>query len=184
VLQAGGIRQALESTGPGEQPGAGAVTALLLAQVAAVVEMAAMAEPDWSGSTGAVAQAWLLRERALELAERNQARYAAALAALAGAGAPDAPALEPALADSIGPLLAIGETAVDVALLAAEVAAATSRTRADAIAACQLAAGATRAIRVLVDSNLVVATPEDARAERAATLVRRAADAAASCPEP
>ena len=152
-------------------PGSGWVAAVSGGLAAALVAKAAARSEGWGGAEGARAQALDLRDRLLALAGQDARAYEHALTALERRDSGLARALDRAAEVP----LAIAESSVDVALLAAEAAeAADGSARADASAAAALAAGAARAAVRLVEVNLVT-VEEDERLARA----RRAAEAAA-----
>ena len=152
-------------------PGSGWVAGASGAFAAALVAKTASRSGGWSGAEGARAQALELRDRLLALAGQDARAYEHALTALERRDS----GLARALAKAAEVPLAIAETSVDVALLAAEAAeGADGAARADASAAAALAAGAARAAVRLVEVNLVTLEDDD-RLARA----RRAGDAAA-----
>jgi formiminotetrahydrofolate cyclodeaminase len=163
-------------------PGAGAAAALTAALAAAIVGMAARAQPGWDGSVGAVAQSMGLRRRIAPLADIDAAAYAESLAALRLPKQLEEEVRNMAIRDTLALAaavpLAIAEAAADVALLASEVAdRCDPAIRADVVAAAHLAAGAARAAAELVGVNLGVHA-DDERLMLARGLAETAADAA------
>ncbi|HEY7453150.1 MAG TPA: cyclodeaminase/cyclohydrolase family protein [Thermoleophilaceae bacterium] len=162
------------STAPLAGPAAAAAVATA-AEIVAACGRASRA--SWPGGGGAVAQADTLRERATELADADVDAYRAASAALRERSGSGDAALGVALARAAEVPLAIVRTGADVAMLAAEVAErGDPGVRADAAAACALAAGAAQAAAHLVAVNLAV-TPDDPWLAEADALVRDAASA-------
>jgi methenyltetrahydrofolate cyclohydrolase len=157
-------------------PGGGYVAALVTALAAALTAMTAHFSRDhWEDAPGAAAQADALRARALPLADEDAAAYesyqvARRLPKELDAAARDA-AIGQALSRAADVPLAIAETALDVASLAAELAErGNPNLRGDAATAALLAEAAVRATANLVEINL--ATREgDERVERARELV-------------
>jgi formiminotetrahydrofolate cyclodeaminase len=164
-------------------PGAGPAAALATAAAAALVAMAARFSRDsWAEASTTVAQAEALRRRALQLAREDADALDAFLAARAVAVDPRPEArdfhLGRTLARAADAPLGIGETACDVALLAAQVAdRGDGELRAEAVTAALLALAAVRVAAHLVEVNLASA-PDDARVSRAHALLRTAAEAA------
>jgi hypothetical protein len=147
---------------------------------AALVAKAARRSADtWPDALGVAAQAAAFGARGSELAETDSRVFAAALQAL-GASVD----VEPRLTETVVVLLALGETAADLAELAARTAEQCDGTfRADAVCAALLAEAAACSAAVLVAGNLTV-TPGDERllrarqlAELATGAVRRALEA-------
>jgi methenyltetrahydrofolate cyclohydrolase len=168
-------------------PGGGAVAALVAALAASLAAAAAdRSRTGWDEAGGARAQAQALRRRAIELAERDAAAYAAARDALARRllepgvtpGAQQAARdwqLGTAVERAAGPPLELAATAADIAELGGVIATrGAADVRADAVVAALLAAAATRAAAQLVQINLVVGE------QQPAVLARRYADAAAA----
>jgi formiminotetrahydrofolate cyclodeaminase len=156
-------------------PGGGSAAAAAVVLAAALTEKVARLSGDWPEAAGCAAQAAMLRRRAAPLVESDAEVYEAALAALAGDGAPPGHALERA-ADV--PLELAG-IACDVALLAGEVARRGEPSlRPDAQTALLLAEAATWAAARLVVENL--ATGEGERGRRARALAETAAAARAT----
>jgi formiminotetrahydrofolate cyclodeaminase len=162
-------------------PGAGAVTAVVAAMAASLVELAArVSQETWSDAGGVIAQAASLRRRAAPMAAEDARAYQAALEAMrdpSGETPEDRDrAIEEALLAAADVPLAIAEVAADVAALAAVVAErGEQRVRPDAAAAGVLAAAAARAAGNLVAVNLV-STADDPRVVRARILAEKAAD--------
>lgn len=147
-----------ELAGPKASPGGGSALAITVAQAAAVVAMAARV----TGDPALAARADALRTRTAPLAQLDSDTYRAALADRDFAQAADPP-------------LEIARCAVDLAELAAELAAEGAEAiRADAVAAGALAAAAARGAVAMVEVNLA-GRPDDPRIAEA----RRLADAAA-----
>jgi methenyltetrahydrofolate cyclohydrolase len=159
-------------------PGGGSSAACVCALAAALVEMAAsLAQAEISVEGPARARG--LRQRALELAERELSSYEPVLVALRLPT--DDPArgrrLEAALSEASGPPLAIAEAAAETAALAAEVARSSSRSvRGDALTGALLAEAAAAAAASLVEINLS-GLPGGEALERARESRRRAAEA-------
>jgi methenyltetrahydrofolate cyclohydrolase len=168
-------------------PGGGAVAALVAALAASLAAAAAdRSRTRWEDAGGARAQAQALRRRAIELAERDAAAYAAAREALARRGLE--PGVTPgedqaardwrlgtAVERAAGPPLELAATAADIAELGGVIAMhGAAEVRADAVVAAMLAAAATRAAAQLVQINLVVGE------QQPAVLARGYADAAAA----
>lgn len=173
-----------ELAAPRAVPGSGSALAFALATAAAVLGMAARISKDsWEAAGSAAAQAEALRARAAPLAQVDADVYAQALAAREAAAA-----LSPerrdwqigqAFARAAEPPLEIARTAVDVAELAAEIAAyGDVRVRPDAEAAAALAAGVARGAAALVDVNLTAVEGDPRIAE--AKLLAEAAETASS----
>ena len=164
-------------------PGAGPAAALATAAAAALVAMAArFSRGSWADASTTVAQAEALRWCAMQLAREDADALDAFLAARATPVDPRPEArdfhLGQILTRAADVPLAIGETACDVALLAAQVAdQGDPELRPEAAAAAVLGHGAARAVAHLVEINLGSA-PDDERARRARDLVRTAAAAA------
>ena len=166
----------------GRIPGAGSVSAVVVAMAAAVVAMAARAAADsWTDAKGAVAQAEALRRRALPLADADARALADALSLL---GAEDARepageerrdfALGSALATAAEVPLSIVQVAADVAALAHAVAEeGRAELQPDAVGAAVLAAGAAQAAAHLVEINLTT-TEDDFRVLAARSLAAAA----------
>jgi formiminotetrahydrofolate cyclodeaminase len=156
-------------------PGGGSSAALACGLAAALVEMAASLSRE-GGSPDAAARARDLRQRALELAERELTSYEPVLAALRLSDDDPArgPALETALSEASGPPLAIAEAAAETAALGVEVARASSASvRGDALTGTALADGAAAAAASLVEINLAE-RGRDASLDRAREARRRA----------
>jgi formiminotetrahydrofolate cyclodeaminase len=176
------LKDVLDELGSEEPiPGAGAAAAVTAALAAAIVGMAARAQPGWEGSAGAAAQANGLRRRIAPLADIDAAAYAESLAALRlpKQGLEEEVrnmAIRDTLALAAAVPLAIAEAAADVSLLAVEVAERCDPAiRVDVVAAAHLAAGAARGAAELVAVNLGVHQEDDRL-----TLARGLADTAAA----
>jgi formiminotetrahydrofolate cyclodeaminase len=160
-------------------PGSGAVSALVAACSAAVVEAAAA---DWPDGENAAARARVLRERVAELAQENAEAFRAARASLHDLprelrGPERDLLLGVTLGHAADVPLAIAEAACELATLGALVAErGHPRQRPDAVAATLLAGAAAVAASKLVSVNLVV-TPGDERDIQADELARAAAEA-------
>lgn len=158
-------------------PGGGTAAGLGCALAAALVEMAAgFAAP--AGGPDAARRAARLRERALELAERDQESYAPVLDALALPS--DSPGRTEALAAALAgaavvPCEIVGVSAELAGLAAAVAEGAGRHAVGDAAVAAVLAEAACRAGAVLVEINLRGAPDE--RPTRAAQCVAQASDA-------
>jgi formiminotetrahydrofolate cyclodeaminase len=155
---------------PAPEPSGGSASAVAAAMAASLVGLVARASTDWAEAPGVAAQAGVLRERLLELADADAAAYADALAELrapAPAGVPRDAVIGRALARAADAPLEIAEVAADVAELA-RLAEAEGRAdvRPDATVARELAAAAARSAARLVEVNLVT-LPGDARSVRA-----------------
>ena len=157
------------------------LTRLALALAAALVaKVARLSRETWPDAGGAAAQAVVLRERALRLAQVDAAVYGEALNLLEAV--PDEPRgrsrdheLGRALARAAAVPAMIVEAAVDVATLARVAAERGSEgVRADALGAAALAAGAARSGALLVEVNLG-ATEDDPRVHGARALAAAAA---------
>jgi formiminotetrahydrofolate cyclodeaminase len=161
-------------------PGGGTSAGCTCALAAALVEMAArLARAD--GHEDGPERARDLRQRALELAERELISYEAVLAALRlPADDPDRGArVETALTEASGPPLAIAEAAAETALLAVEVGRGSSPSvRGDALTGAVLAEAAAAAAASLVEINLAGRAGE-ALLDRAREARRRAGEARA-----
>jgi formiminotetrahydrofolate cyclodeaminase len=168
-------------------PGGGSAAALVAALAASLAAAAAdRSRAGWEEAGGARAQAQALRRRAIELAERDAAAYAAAREALAQRSGDVAPGggerqarrdwqLGSAVEQAAGPPLELAARAADIAELAAVIATrGAGDVRADAVVAAMLAAAASRAAAQLVQVNLVVGE------QQPGVVARRYADAAAA----
>lgn len=155
-------------------PGGGAAAGVVAALAAALIAKAANASrASWADAAGVVAQASLLRDRCIKLADADAQAFAAALAALEDRGE----SLGATLDSAAEIPLQIADVAADVAALAAVAAERCEGAfQADAAAAAVFAEGAARATARLVEINLTV-TGADPRLQRAQRFV---ADAAAS----
>jgi formiminotetrahydrofolate cyclodeaminase len=161
-------------------PGAGSTSALVCALAAALLEMAAAFDSSPMGSACGV-RAGALRDRALELVERERESYAPVLEALRlPASDPErATRLATALAGASAAPLAIASVGAQLAGIAAEtVDGVSAHLVGEAVVASELAEGACRAAARLVEINLAGA-PTDPRLTEVAGLVRTAAEARA-----
>ncbi|HEY6776835.1 MAG TPA: cyclodeaminase/cyclohydrolase family protein [Thermoleophilaceae bacterium] len=162
-------------------PGGGTSAGCACALAAALVEMAACLARERVPEDGP-ARARALRERALELAERELSSYEPVLAALRIPA--DDPMrerrVEAALAEASRPPLAIAEAAAETAVLAAEVARASSPSvRGDALTGAVLAEAAAAAAAGLVEINLAGRTDGE-HLDRAREASRLAGEARAA----
>src|SRR5215210_6216608 len=125
-------RELAEAVSSGEAvPGSGWVAGVSAALAAALVAKTAKRSQGWSDSAGAQAQAIELRDRLLALAGQDALAYERAMTSLERRDS----GLGRALAKAAEVPLAIGETAADTALLAADAAErADGSARADAAA--------------------------------------------------
>jgi formiminotetrahydrofolate cyclodeaminase len=161
-------------------PGGGTSAGCACALAAALVEMAArLAQGEISADGPARASG--LRRRALELAERELTSYEPVLVALRLPR--DDPSreqrLESTLTEASEPPLAIAEAAAETAVLAAQVARASSPSvRGDALTGAVLAEAACAAAAALVEINLSQRAG-DAAVDRARAARRRANEARA-----
>ena len=161
-------------------PGAGSTSALVCSLAAALLEMTAGFDTTPMGSACGV-RAGALRERALELADRELHSYEPVLKALRlPASDPDRQArLTSATAAASTTPLAIASVAAQLAGIAAEtVDGVPDQLVGEAVVASELAEGACRAAARLVEINLAGA-PGDPRLTEVAGLVRAAAEARA-----
>jgi formiminotetrahydrofolate cyclodeaminase len=161
-------------------PGAGSTSALVCALAAALLEMAAAFDSSPMGSACGV-RAGALRDRALELVERERESYAPVLEALRlPASDPErATRLATALAGASAAPLAIASVGAQLAGIAAEtVDGVSAHLVGEAVVASELAEGACRAAARLVEINLAGA-PGDPRLTEVAGLVQSAAEARA-----
>lgn len=161
-------------------PGAGSTAALVCAMAAALLEMTAAFDPTPTGSASTV-RAGALRERALELAERELHSYEPVLDALRLAA--DDPArsqlLASALASASAAPLGITSVAAQLtAIAAACVDGVSEHLVGEAIVASELAEGACRAAARLVQLNLAGAAG-DPRLTEVAGLMQAASEARA-----
>jgi methenyltetrahydrofolate cyclohydrolase len=160
-------------------PGGGSVAAIVTALAASLTAMVArFSEQQWEDAAGAVAQAEALRARALPLADEDAAAYESYLAALHLPKELEPQARDAAIGEALSRAgevpLAIAETALDVASLAAELAErGNPNLRGDAAAAALLAEAAVRATANLVEINLA-SREGDERVGRARELVEMA----------
>lgn len=161
------------------EPVSGAVAALVTALAASLAAAAAeRSRAGWNEAGGARAQAQALRRRAVELAERDAAAYAAAREALAK-GVDDW-RLGGAVERAAEPPVALAASAADVAQLARAIAdRGAGDVRDDALVAAMLAAAAARAAAHLVRINLVVGGDQ-----QPAALAQSYADTAAAAAGP
>jgi formiminotetrahydrofolate cyclodeaminase len=161
-------------------PGAGSTSALVCALAAALLEMTAAFDPTPMGSACAV-RAGALRERSLELADRELHSYEPVLAALRLPGSdPDREArVASAMAAASTAPLAIASVAAQLTGIAAEtVDGVSDQLVGEAVVASELAEGACRAAARLVQINLAGAAG-DPRLTEVAGLVKAAAEARA-----
>ena len=150
-------------------PGGGSTAACTCALGAALLEMAAAIEGRGEGERMRV-----LREHALELAERELGSYEPVLQArrLPADDPERATRIDEALGEASAAPLAIAEAASEVAELGAGIAAGSGRAvRGDALAGVLLAEAAAAAAAALVEINLAGRTGADelSRAREAAT---------------
>jgi formiminotetrahydrofolate cyclodeaminase len=160
-------------------PGGGSVAAIVTGFAASLAAMAArFSTEQWEDAPGAVAQAEALRRRVLPLADEDARAYesfleARRLSEKVGPEARDA-AIGAALSHAADVPLAIAETALDVASLAAELAErGNPNLRGDAVTAVLLSEAAVRATANLVEINLGI-REGDERVERARELCEQA----------
>jgi methenyltetrahydrofolate cyclohydrolase len=161
-------------------PGAGSTAALVCGLAAALLEMAAAFDSSPMGSACGV-RAGALRERALELAERELGSYAPVLEALRlpSSDPERATRLASALAAASTAPLAIASVGAQLAGIAAEtVDGVSDQLLGEAVVASELAEGACRAAARLVEINLAGAAG-DPRLTEVAVLVRSAAESRA-----
>ncbi len=161
-------------------PGAGSTAALVCSLAAALLEMTAAFDTTPMGSACAV-RAAALRDRALELAERERGSYAPVLEALRlPASDPERAARRAsALAAACAAPLAIASVAAQLAGIAAEtVDGVSDQLVGEAVVASELAEGACRAAARLVEINLAGAAG-DPRLTEVAGLVQAAAESRA-----
>jgi formiminotetrahydrofolate cyclodeaminase len=161
-------------------PGAGSTAALVCSLAAALLEMAAAFDTSPMGSACAV-RAGALRDRSLELADRELHSYEPVLKALR------LPASDPeremrvasAMAAASAAPLAIASVGAQLAGIAAEtVDGVSDQLIGEAVVASELAEGACRAAARLVEINLAGAAA-DPRLTEVAGLVKAAAEARA-----
>jgi methenyltetrahydrofolate cyclohydrolase len=157
-------------------PGGGSVAALVVGLAASLTAMAArFSTEQWDGAPGAVAQAEVLRMRALPLADDDARAYENFLLARRMPENVEPEVRDAAIGDALSRAadvpLAIAETALDVASLACELAERGNQNlHGDAATAVLLAEAAARATANLVEINL--GTREgDERVERAREVV-------------
>ena len=167
------------AAGP-RRPSAGAAAALAAALAADLLAQVAQRTPTWEGHGGILAQADVLRERAIVGARRIAVAYHRLVESLDAAVAspanpPESTDLGEQLAGAADVLLEIAETACDCATLAVVVAQfGDTVVRADASAAAILAAGAADMACHLVEVNLLASADQE-RTDRARRLARAAA---------
>ena len=158
-------------------PGAGAVSATVVALAAGLAAMAAgLSRRQLTDAEELAAQMRRLQDRVKPLAQRDAAAYGAVLSALAGTPGPErSAAVSEALsraADVPLEMATIGMAVLDVA--ADVVRRGNPNLRGDALTACLLAQSAVQAAAALVELNL----PDDSdpRRARAAALATAARD--------
>ena len=172
---------------------AGATAALAVALAADLVAQVAECSTGWDGHQGALAQADVVRDRAVARSCEAAVAYGLLVEALEGAIADPgvdrqstssrgiSPALDPTtlgreLVGAVDLLLEIAETACDCAALAVVVAkAGDTVVRADATAAAVLAASAAEMAAHLVEVNLLASAQQE-RTGRARQLAGAAAE--------
>ncbi len=167
---------------PTPAPGGGSTSACVCALGAALLEMAAVIEGRGEGE-----RMRLLREHALELAERELGSYAPVLAArrLPADDPERATRIDEALTDASAAPLAIAEAASEVAELGAGIAAGSGRAvRGDALAGVLLAEAAAAAAAALVEINLAGREAEAEELTRAREAATRAAAARSTALRP
>jgi formiminotetrahydrofolate cyclodeaminase len=172
------INRLLDEIASGEPgPAAGAGSAAVVGVAAGLSAACGRASrQSWRGAGGAIAQAEALRARAAPLAQADVRAFEEASVALHSGDAGDA-AIGIKLARAAEVPLAIARLGADVAVLAHDIATCGDpAVRADAAAACALAAGATQAAAHLVEVNLAVTEGDPWLAESRA-LARDAAEA-------
>ena len=161
----------------GDPIGAAAAAAqTLLVSLAVCEAVASDALEDPVQGSGAVLQARRLRGRTQAAVSDNSRHYLRAQAQLEIAATGQShttgrdATLRAALVDTADSLIALVTAASDTAVLAAELAvSAVPSRRPDAVGATELALGATRCLRHLVDVNLAVRSGDE-RSEQAAQL--------------
>ena len=167
------------AAGP-RRPSAGAAAALAVALAADLLAQVAQRTPAWDGRGGTLAQADVLRERAISASGHVAVAYHGLVESLDAAvtnpaNPPEGTDLGAQLAVAGDVLLEIAETAGDCAALAVVVAQfGDTVVRADASAAAILAAAAADMACHLVEVNLL-ASAEEERTDRARLLARAAA---------
>jgi formiminotetrahydrofolate cyclodeaminase len=173
-----GLLDALEAPAP--SPCGGSAAALAGAMAASLVALVARHSPGWRDAAGVAAQATVLRERLVALAEEDIRAFAAAMEALAaasGAGGGRDRLLGVALERAAEVPLQIASASADVAELAALAAVEGAPTvQPDATAAALLAEAAATSSAHLVLVNLTM-LPDDARAIEAEACANVAASA-------
>jgi hypothetical protein len=161
---------------------AGAATGLAVAISADLIAQVAERSPGWEGRAGALAQADVLRDRAIAAARDVAVVYDQLVTAMdAAVGRSGSAPLDTSgelgqrLALAVDLLLRLAESAADSAALAADVAAHGDLVvRADATAAAALAAGAAEIAAHLIEVNLLASTQPEPVA-RARQLVSASA---------
>ena len=162
------------------RPSAGAAAGLAVALATDLLAQVARRTPAWEGHGGILAQADVLRERAIASAGRVAVAYHGLVESLDAAVAnpanrPEGTDLGAQLAGAADVLLEIADTACDCAALAVVVAQfGDTVVRADASAAAILAAGAVDMACHLIEVNLL-ASAEEERTARAQLFARTAA---------
>jgi formiminotetrahydrofolate cyclodeaminase len=165
---------------PTPAPGGGSTSACACALGAALLEMSAAIEGRGEGE-----RMRLLREHALELAERELDSYAPVLAArrLPADDPERATRIDEALTDASAAPLAIAEAASEVAELGSGIAASSGRAvRGDALAGVLLAEAAAAAAAALVEINLAGREAEELTRAREAAARAAAARSTALRP--
>ena len=166
-----------------DAPGGSSAAAVTVTMAAGLVVMAARASKDhWPEAGGTIGQAETFRARVAPLAQAGAEVYQDAITILRRREEVSEryrdQTLRDALEKSAEIPIRIVESGSDLACLAALlVANGNPEVRADAAAACMLAAGGARAAAVLVEANLG-ATAGDARVRHVRSLVEVASDAA------
>jgi formiminotetrahydrofolate cyclodeaminase len=166
------------AAGP-RRPSAGAAAALAVALAADLLAQVAQRTPAWEGHGGILAQADVVRERAIAGAGHVAVAYHGLVESLDAAVAnpanpPEGTDLGEQLAGAADVLLEIAETASDCTALAVVVAQfGDTVVRVDASAAAILAASAAEMACHLVEVNLL-ASAEGERTDRARLLARTA----------
>lgn len=178
--------------GDSARASAGVVAALVAALAADLAAQVARDSAEWSARGGALAQADVIRDRAVTLAAEVEQSYGASISALARAldaskalSASEPADLGDALTHVVEPLLGIGEVAGDAAELAALVArSGATLVRADAVGATILATAAAEISAHLVEVNLLVSADDERsmRAREFAAATVRSRDAARALP--